>query len=99
MTSPIRAIAPHGGTLIDRALWGTLHKAAVERAAHLPRLTFNAINLSDLELIGNDAFSPLTGFMNEADYYSVVDETYLQNDLPWTIPITLAMTREQADTR
>jgi ATP sulfurylase len=93
----IRAIPPHGGTLIDRTLRGTLREAAIERAARLPRLTLNAVNLSDLELIGNGAFSPLTGFMGQADYRSVVDEMYLQNGLPWTIPITLAVTREQAD--
>ena len=97
MTKPIRLIPPHGGTLIDRMLRGTLREAAVERAAALPRLTLNAVNLSDLELIGNGAFSPLTGFMGEADYRSVVDEMYLQNGLPWTIPVTLAVTREQAD--
>ena len=98
MTKPIRAIPAHGGTLIDRTLRGTLREAAIERAAHLPRLTLNAVNLSDLELIGNGAFSPLTGFMGQADYRSVVDEMYLQNGLPWTIPITLAVARDQADT-
>ncbi|HWQ16158.1 MAG TPA: sulfate adenylyltransferase [Roseiflexaceae bacterium] len=97
MTKPIRPIAPHGGALIDRVLRGTLRDAAIERARHLPRLTLNAVNLSDLELIGNGAFSPLTGFMGEADYRSVVDEMYLQSGLPWTIPITLAVTREEAD--
>jgi ATP sulfurylase len=98
VTKPIRAIAPHGGTLIDRTLRGTLREGAIERAAHLPRLTLNAVNLSDLELIGNGAFSPLTGFMGETDYHSVVDEMYLQNGLPWSIPITLAVTRAQAET-
>lgn len=94
----IRAIAPHGGTLIDRTLRGTLREAAIERAAHLPRLTLNAVNLSDLELIGNGAFSPLQGFMGEADYHSVVDEMYLPNGLPWTIPVTLAVTPDEAET-
>src|SRR5262245_31534295 len=77
-------------------LRGTLREAAIERAAHLPRLTLNSVNLSDLELIGNGAFSPLTGFMGEADYRSVVDEMYLQSSLPWSIPIALAVKREQA---
>ncbi|HEY0738413.1 MAG TPA: sulfate adenylyltransferase [Herpetosiphonaceae bacterium] len=96
MTKPIRAIPPHGGTLIDRSLRGMLREAAIERAAHLPRLTLNPVNLSDLELIGNGAFSPLTGFMGEADYLSVVEEMYLRSGLPWTIPVTLTVTREQA---
>jgi len=93
VTKPIRSIPPHGGTLIDRMLRGALREAAIERAAQLPRLTLSAVALSDLELIGNGAFSPLTGFMGEADYRSVVDEMYLQNGLPWTIPIVLPVTR------
>jgi len=78
-------------------LRGTLREAAIERAAHLPRLTLNAVSLSDLELIGHGAFSPLTGFMGPADYRSVMDEMYLQNGLPWTIPVTLSVTRDEAD--
>jgi ATP sulfurylase len=97
VAKPIRAIPPHGGKLIDRTLRGTLREAAIERAAYLPSLALNAVNLSDLELIGNGAFSPLTGFMGAADYHSVVDEMYLESGLPWTIPITLAVTREQAN--
>jgi sulfate adenylyltransferase len=84
--------------LIDRTLRGTLREITIERAAYLPRLILNPVNLSDLELIGNGAFSPLTGFMGEADYRSVVDEMYLQSGLPWTIPITLAVSRDQAAT-
>jgi ATP sulfurylase len=97
VSKPIRAIQPHGGTLIDRNLRGTLREAAIERAARLPRLILNAVNLSDLELIGNGAFSPLTGFIGEDDYRTVVDEMYLMNGLPWTIPVTLAVTHEQAN--
>lgn len=97
MNKSIRPIAPHGGALIDRILRGTLREAAIERAASLPALTLSSVNCSDLELIGNGAFSPLTGFMGEADYHSVVDEMYLQNGLVWSIPITLAVSREAAD--
>jgi sulfate adenylyltransferase len=97
VTKLIRAILPHGGALVDRTLRGHLREAAAERAAFLPRLTLNPVNVSDLELIGNGAFSPLTGFMGQADYRSVVDEMYLQSGLPWTIPITLAVSREEAD--
>ena len=95
---PVRPISPHGGTLVDRTLRGTLRDIAIERAPRLPRLTLNPVNLSDLELIGNGAFSPLRGFMGARDYRSVVDSMYLQSGLPWTIPVTLAVSREQAET-
>ena len=60
-------------------------------------MTLNAVSLSDLELIGNGAFSPLTGFLGQDDYRSVVDEMHLANGTVWSIPITLAVTREVAD--
>jgi sulfate adenylyltransferase len=88
---------PHGGVIIDRALSGQQRDQALERAASLRQLTLNAVALSDLELIGNGAFSPLTGFMGEADYRGVVDEMHLANGAVWPIPITLAVGRDTAD--
>ncbi len=53
--------------------------------------------MSDLELIAVGAYSPLEGFMGQADYRSVLLEMRLANGLPWTLPITLAVRRAQAD--
>jgi ATP sulfurylase len=89
-------IPPHGGELIDRVLTGSEREAAVERAASLPRLRLGAVERSDLELIGNGAFSPLTGFMTRADYTPVVERMRLASGLPWSIPITLAVSRDEA---
>jgi sulfate adenylyltransferase len=88
---------PHGGTLIDRALQGAERQSAIERAASLPAVTIGSVALSDLELIGNGAFSPLIGFMGEADYRGVVDDMRLASGLVWSIPITLPASRETAD--
>jgi sulfate adenylyltransferase len=88
---------PHGGSLIDRALHGSERESALERAASLPSITLASVAASDLELIGNGAFSPLTGFMGQADYQSVVNDMRLANGLPWSIPITLAVSQEEAD--
>jgi len=94
---PAHAAVPHGGTLINRTLEGADRDAALERASGLPRVTLNSVALSDLELIGNGAFSPLTGFQGEADYATVVRSMRLANGLPWSIPVTLPVDREQAD--
>ena len=87
---------PHGGTLIDRRLQGAERDAALDRAASLPSITLNSVAQSDLELIGNGAFSPLTGFQGATDYRSVVEDLRLANGLPWSIPVTLAVTSDEA---
>jgi sulfate adenylyltransferase len=40
------------------------------------------------------ALSPLTGFVGEADYLSVLDTMHLPNGLAWSIPVTLSLTDE-----
>ena len=97
MTSPATTSVPHGGTLINRALEGPERDAALDRAGGLPRVTLGSVALSDLELIGNGAFSPLTGFMGEADYRGVLDGMRLASGLPWSIPVTLAVSADDAD--
>ncbi|MFC6182215.1 sulfate adenylyltransferase [Lactiplantibacillus daowaiensis] len=91
----VYGILPHGGQLIDLKDYSTDAQTA---AAKLPSLTINNWNLSDLELIGIGGFSPLTGFMTEADYDSVVDNMHLQSGVLWSIPITLPVDQATADT-
>jgi ATP sulfurylase len=52
--------------------------------------------LSDLEMIGVGALSPLTGFMRRLDYECVVDSMHLADGLLWSLPVTLAVSGEQA---
>jgi len=87
---------PHGGKLISRVLEGAQREKTLERAQRLPKVQLNARQLSDVELIGIGAFSPLEGFLGERDYRSVVDRERLANHLPWTMPVTLAVTHEVA---
>lgn len=92
-----KLIAPHGGTLINRLLEGAEREAALERAATLPQIPLNDLNLADLEMIAVGALSPLTGYMNQADYQSVVHTLHLANGLTWSIPVTLAVDESHAD--
>ena len=39
----------------------------------------------------------MTGYMGEADYKSVVHDMHLTNGLPWTVPVTLAVDEELAN--
>ncbi len=88
-------IEPHGGKLIDRHVHGNEREALLRAATKLPELTVNARAEADLELLGNGAFSPLEGFLGEADYLSVVEHRRLANGLAWTIPVTLAVTEQE----
>ncbi len=89
-------IAPHGGTLVDRMAPPDQAPALLEEAASLPRIPLSRREECDLNLIAIGAFSPLTGFMREADYRSVVEDMRLSNGLPWTLPVTLAVTEDVA---
>ncbi|MDA8195364.1 MAG: sulfate adenylyltransferase [Thermaerobacter sp.] len=85
-------ILPHGGTLIDRR---TDHSP--QHFPDRPVLTVDEVVLSDIYQIGIGAFSPLTGFMGHDDYVAVRDTMHLTQGLAWTIPVTLAVSEEQAD--
>ena len=89
-------IPAHGGELIDLTVRGDEREALRERAAALPALRLNPRTVSDLELLGNGGFSPLKGFMGRADYDPVVESMRLASGLPWSIPVTLAVSREEA---
>lgn len=74
---------PHGGKLVNR----------LDARYDITRLTktieLDEIAMSDLDLIGTGAYSPLTGFLTEKDYDAVVQNMRLTTGEPWTIPITL----------
>jgi sulfate adenylyltransferase len=87
---------PHGGKLIDRIAEGAERERLLEEAQSLPRVRLNARQFSDIEQISVGAFSPLEGFMNQRDYNSVLANQRLSNGLPWTIPVTLTISEEEA---
>jgi sulfate adenylyltransferase len=89
-------IAPHGGELILNLANEAEQAELRTLASTLPQITIGARQLADLEMLANGAYSPLRGFMTRADYLGVVNDMHLSNGLPWSIPITLAVTNEQA---
>ena len=89
-------IAPHGGVLRVNQASEAEQVELQERALSLPQIPIGSRQLADLEMLAIGAYSPLSGFLTRADYLSVVNEMHLSNGLPWSIPITLAVTREQA---
>ncbi|UQZ74976.1 sulfate adenylyltransferase [Niallia circulans] len=83
---------PHGGKLIN------LYDPNYDISELKVELEIDTIALSDLELIGNGAYSPLTGFLSQKDYEAVVENMRLATGEVWSIPITLPISKEQSDT-
>ncbi|GCE13902.1 sulfate adenylyltransferase [Tengunoibacter tsumagoiensis] len=94
MTKPL--IAPHGGELILNQASEAERVALLERAQTLPQITVGSRQLADLEMLAIGAYSPLGGFLKRDDYLSVVNTMHLSSGLPWSIPITLPISEEQA---
>jgi sulfate adenylyltransferase len=97
LTHHPEGIAPHGGQLVNRIASSQQRQDFSDKADSLPRVQLDERTTSDLVMIAIGGFSPLTGFMEQADYLSVVDHMRLANGLPWSIPITLSVEKSVAD--
>jgi sulfate adenylyltransferase len=87
----VETIKPHVGMLIDRIVTEHHRDKLLQSALQLKQIKVNARTISDIDLIGVGAFSPLTGFMGKDDYISVVDSMRLSDGTVWSLPIALAV--------
>lgn len=62
----------------------------------LPTIKLNHRQICDVELILNGAFAPLQGFLNKADYDSVLKNMRLADGSLWPMPVTLDVDAEFA---
>ncbi|MBI4595654.1 MAG: sulfate adenylyltransferase [Candidatus Tectomicrobia bacterium] len=91
-----REIPPHGGNLVNRLVQEKEKPELIKMAGNLKKLVLNDREISDLEMISTGAFSPLEGFLLKEDYLSVVEKMHLKNGLAWSMPVTLAIDRDEA---
>lgn len=89
-------IAPHGGTLVDRIVSPARAEQLRREAAALPAITLSLKQSCDLEMLATGAYSPLTGFMGQADFERVCRQMRLADGTLWPVPILLAVPRRQA---
>ncbi|MCK5455337.1 MAG: sulfate adenylyltransferase, partial [Calditrichia bacterium] len=87
-------IDPHGGKLVNLYVNEAEQEQYREEVAQLPQVILDDKNISDLEMIASGAMSPLTGFMTQQDYRSVVDTMHLKSGIVWSLPITLAVKKD-----
>ena len=66
------------------------------RAESLPAVTLSSREAGDLIMMGIGGFTPLDGFMGQADWRGVCDDMALSNGLFWPIPITKSVSGDEA---
>jgi len=88
---------PHGGPLID-LLPATEDekKNRQHEALTCPEWNLSERQVCDLEMLMNGAFSPLTGFLNQAEYDAVLETMRLPAGQLWPMPVTLDVDDETA---
>ncbi len=89
-------IAPYGGKLVQAFVPAQDRAALTQRIPALPRIAISGDDLLAMEMIASGAFSPLTGFMTRGEYDSVLQSATLPGGLPWSLPVTLAVSRQSA---
>ncbi|HEX9845050.1 MAG TPA: sulfate adenylyltransferase [Candidatus Nitrosotenuis sp.] len=89
MTEHEGVIKPHGGRLINRI--------AQKNPDGLYSISISEDLANDVENIADGIFSPLEGFLLQADFESVIKKGRLANDLAWTVPIVLDVDKDTAN--
>jgi sulfate adenylyltransferase len=89
-------IPPYGGklvhgtaSLVNLVVDAKEREELLARAPKLSSIKITMRNLCDLELLATGGFSPLTTFMDKANYEHVLHEMRLADGTLWPLPITL----------
>lgn len=91
------SLIPHGGQLVELFPSIQERQSLLQQAQSLVAITLSPRQLCDIELILNGGFSPLTGFLSQKDYVSVLQDMRLTSGILWPIPITLDMSAAVAN--
>ena len=84
-------VAPHGSSeLRILLLEGKQREEELKKAETLPKVVMSTRETGDLIFLGIGGFTPLEGFMGQADWKGVCEHMKLGNGTFWPIPITLS---------
>ena len=91
-------VSPHGASTLKPLLeTGDALQELSARARTLPRVDITSREAGDLVMLGIGGFTPLGGYMTEAEWRGVCDDMRLPGGVFWPIPITLSATKAVAD--
>jgi len=83
--------------LINRIITNESEKEEIiKKAKELKKIKLNPRQLSDVKMISNGGYTPIEGFFTKKDYLSVVNDMRLSNGEIFSLPITLAISKEEA---
>ena len=92
-------VPPHGAVSVKPLLVPETERVEeARRAAHLTQVPMSSREVSDLFMLGMGAYTPLDGFMGEADWRGCCEHMMLADGLFWPIPITLSCSQQLGDT-
>ena len=92
-------VPPHGAGSLKPLLLPEAERAEeLRRAERLKQVPLSSREVSDLLMLGMGAYTPLDGFMGEADWRGCCEHMQLAGGLFWPIPITLSCTQDLGDT-
>ena len=93
-----KLVAPHGGKgLVCCLLEGSELEAEKAKAAGLKKIQISPRAKGDLIMMGIGGFSPLNGFMGQADWKSVCENYTLADGTFWPVPVTLDCDKADAE--
>jgi sulfate adenylyltransferase len=94
----LNLVPPHGSESLKPLLLAKTERAdEARRAAHLKQVPLSSREVSDLLMLGMGAYTPLEGFMGEADWHGCCENMTLANGVFWPIPITLSCAQTLGD--
>ncbi len=86
-----KLVSPHGSPRLNSLLAPEGERGEqLVRAAALTRVALSSREISDLLMLAMGAYTPLTGFMTEADWRGCCVDMKTADGLFWPIPITLS---------
>ncbi|MFC1795721.1 sulfate adenylyltransferase [Pseudomonadota bacterium] len=93
-----KLVAPHGGGELKALLAPQTERAEeLARARELTKVPMTSREVSDVLMMAMGAYTPIDGFMSEADWRGSCLDMKLENGVFWPIPITLSCDSELAD--
>ncbi len=92
-------VNPHGKEkkLNPLLLEGAALETEKKKASGLKKINISSRETGDLIMLGIGGFTPLTGFMTNADWKGVCAEFKMADGTFWPIPITVSCTKAEAD--